>query len=176
MVGERKDQAASSLDSLVNVLRDGAGRLHGEQSFLGDYAETAAERVDRLARYLREGDPEKFVRDVEGYARRRPEVFMGGMFVAGLVLARFLKSSADQASDNDFVYAGGGGGSMPSRGYAAGSTAAAGTNDDNSFQPESGSYAGNPPAQPGGGHTATNAPGSRPGASIAPDDESGLGV
>ena len=123
LVGERKDRAASSLDSLSGVLRDNAGRLRGEQSFFGDYAESVAERVDRLARYLRDGEPEKFYRDVENYARSRPEIFVGGMFLSGLLLARFLKSSSDQASDNDFVYAGGGGGGTPGRGRAATDTA-----------------------------------------------------
>src|SRR5512140_1039803 len=72
LVEDRKGQAVSSLDSLSNALRDSAGRLRGEQSFFGDYAESAAERVDRLARYLREGDPEQFLRDAESFARRRP--------------------------------------------------------------------------------------------------------
>jgi hypothetical protein len=171
LVDERRDRAATSLDSLSGVLRDNAGRLRGEQSFFGDYAETAAERVDRLARYLREGDPEKFYADVEDYARRRPEIFMGGMFVTGLLLARFLKSSSDTAADNDFVYAGGGGGGFSGRGYATGTSA--GT--DAAFQPESGAYGGQPPAQPGGNRPITNTPGTTRGASIAPDDESGLG-
>ena len=101
-VEQRKGQAASSLDSLSSVLRDSAGRLRGEPSFFGDYAESAAERVDQLARYLRESEPERFVRDAEDFARRRPEVFMGGMLVAGLLLARFLKSSSlDAAADDE---------------------------------------------------------------------------
>lgn len=165
LVEDRKGQAVSSLDSLSGVLRDSAGRLRGEQSFFGDYAEGAAERVDRLARYLRESDPERFLRDAEDFARRRPEVFVGGMFVTGLLLARFLKSSSGY-SQREYAHAGGsmgGGGSMgtidrdfDTTGFG---TTGAGTT--------------------GGVGSRTGAPSTnRPnrGADIAPDDESGLGV
>ena len=33
------------------------------------------------------------VRDAETFARRRPDVFLGVSFLAGLLLARFLKAS-----------------------------------------------------------------------------------
>jgi hypothetical protein len=36
-------------------------------------------------------------RDAEDIARRHPAVFFGGMFVAGLALARFAKASADRS-------------------------------------------------------------------------------
>ncbi len=174
-VEERKGQAASSLDSLSSVLRDSAGRLRGEQSFFGDYAESAAERVDRLARYLRESDPEKFVRDAEDFARRRPEVFMGGMLVAGLLLARFLKSSSPEATDNDFVYAGGGSSSRGTGGSGSMSAGERRADVDTSWQPESGAYGGgtqrpnSPPA--GTPNTSTDR-----GLDLAPDDETDLGL
>jgi len=155
-VEQRKGQAASSLDSLSSVLRDSAGRLRGEQSFFGDYAESAAERVDRLARYLRESDPEKFVHDAEEFARRRPEVFMGGMLVAGLLLARFLKSSPIDTEDNDFVYAGGGGGHVRGTGP--------------------GGFGGGTPSGGGGAVAGTPGPATDRGLDLAPDDESDLGL
>ena len=34
--------------------------------------------------------------DLNSFARRRPAVFIGGAFLVGLGLARFLKSSADR--------------------------------------------------------------------------------
>ena len=47
--------------------------------------------------YLRERDLEGLLEDVEQFARRRPEVFLAGTFLAGLLLARFLKSSGERA-------------------------------------------------------------------------------
>jgi hypothetical protein len=36
------------------------------------------------------------VHDAETFARRHPDLFLGGTFVAGLLLARFLKSSTPE--------------------------------------------------------------------------------
>jgi len=52
--------------------------------------------VDRVSRYLRDKDLPALVRDTEGFARRHPDLFLGGSLVAGVLLARFLKSSADR--------------------------------------------------------------------------------
>ena len=58
----------------------------------------------------------EILRDAREMARRRPEVFAGGLFVAGLMLGRFLRSSAPEESYDDEVwddlpaYAGGSGG------------------------------------------------------------------
>jgi hypothetical protein len=49
------------------------------------------------------------VRDTESFARRRPEVFLGGTILAGLMLARFLKASAPDtaAGSNGSSYSAG---------------------------------------------------------------------
>jgi hypothetical protein len=96
LVGQQKDQAADRLGSLAGALREAGRKLtEGEQSGdFGRYADRAAEQVDRLSTYLRDNDLRGFVRDTENFARRRPEVFLGGALLAGLALARFLKASS----------------------------------------------------------------------------------
>lgn len=96
LVGQQKDQAADRLGSLAGALREAGRKLNeGEQSGdFGRYADRAAEQVDRLSTYLRDNDLRGFVRDTENFARRRPEVFLGGALLAGLALARFLKASS----------------------------------------------------------------------------------
>jgi hypothetical protein len=111
-VSRRKDDAAYRLDSLKEALHEGASRLGSEEDALARYAHWAAEGVDRLARYLRESHPEDLLRDVESFARRRPELFVGGSFVAGLLLARFMKSSGTPPSP-----AGGGPAGIPGAGF-----------------------------------------------------------
>lgn len=97
LVGERKDQMANRLGSLAGALRDAGRRLDEEDGGgLGRYAERAAEQVDRLSGYLRDRDLDSFVRDTETLARRRPELFLGGAFVGGVLLARFLKASSER--------------------------------------------------------------------------------
>ena len=96
LVGQQKDQAADRLRSLADALRDAGRKLNeGQQAGdFGQYADRAARQVDRLSNYLRDHELRDFVRDTETFARRRPEVFLGGTLIAGLMLARFLKASS----------------------------------------------------------------------------------
>ena len=96
LVGQQKDQAAERLGSLAQALRETGRKLNeGQQAGdFGQYADRAAQQVERFSGYLRENDLRGFVRDTESFARRRPEVFLGGTLLAGLMLARFLKASS----------------------------------------------------------------------------------
>jgi hypothetical protein len=103
LVGERKDLAAEQLGSFAGSLRDAARKLDdgdGGATALGRYATTAADQVDRVSQYLRDRDMTSFVRDAETFARRHPDVFLGGTFIAGLVLARFFKASERRHQDD----------------------------------------------------------------------------
>lgn len=96
LVGERKDRAAEQVSNFAGSLRDAARKLEegdGGATALGRYATTAADQVERVSQYLRDRDLNSFVRDAETFARRHPDVFLGGTFVAGLILARFFKAS-----------------------------------------------------------------------------------
>lgn len=95
LAGRQKDEAAESLGSLAGALRDTADRLKGEdQALFGRYAGLVAEQAEELAGYVRRQDVGALVRDLETFARRHPDVFLGGAFLAGVMAARFLKSSA----------------------------------------------------------------------------------
>ena len=96
LVGQQKDQAANKLGSLAGALREAANKLNeGEESGdFGRYADQAAQQVDKLSTYLRDNDLRGFVRDTENFARRRPDLFLGTTFLAGLMVARFLKASS----------------------------------------------------------------------------------
>jgi hypothetical protein len=97
LVSQRKDQAAERLGSFASVLRDTAGKLNEQdENGIGQYANRAADQVERLSNYLRDRDVSSFLRDSETFARRHPDVFLGGVFLAGLVLARFFKASGDR--------------------------------------------------------------------------------
>jgi hypothetical protein len=101
LVGKQKDQAAEKLGSVAGALRDVGNRLQEQDDAgFGQYAVRAADQVDRLSGYLRERDLNTFFRDTEGFARRHPDVFLGGTFLAGLLLARFLKSSSSSQDED----------------------------------------------------------------------------
>jgi hypothetical protein len=91
---ERKGTAAQTLGTVAGAMRGAARDLHqGEVTALGTYAESAADQLDKVAGYLREKDLKGLTRDAETFARRHPEVFLGGAFLAGILAARFIKSS-----------------------------------------------------------------------------------
>lgn len=90
---DQKERVAEEVGTVSSAIRRAADRLSGEHDRnLAEYAEAAAEHLDRMERYLRERSPGQMYHDLEGFARRRPELVVGGMFVAGVTLARLLKS------------------------------------------------------------------------------------
>lgn len=96
LVAKQKDQMAERLGSLAGALREAGQKLQErEAEGYGQYADRAAAQVDRVSDYLRRQDLTAFVHDLEGFARRHPDVFLGGALIAGVLLARFLKSSAE---------------------------------------------------------------------------------
>jgi hypothetical protein len=98
LVTQQKDQVAEKLGGLAGVLHDTANRLREDERSgpFGNYADQVANQVDKLSTYLRDNDLRGFVRDTESFARRRPDLFLGGTFLAGLMLARFLKASSPE--------------------------------------------------------------------------------
>jgi uncharacterized protein YjbJ (UPF0337 family) len=117
LVGQQKDQAADRLGSLAAALREAGQKLNQDQQAgeFGHYADRAAQQVDRLSNYLRDSDLRGFVRDTENFARRRPEVFLGGTLIAGLMLARFLKASTPDKVRAGYQPARGGSQGRPSQ-------------------------------------------------------------
>lgn len=90
----QKDWLGGELSHVGSALRAAADRLHEtDDDGVARYAETAADQIESAAHYLRQRDIGGLVDDVESFARRSPELFLGGMFLAGLGISRFLKAS-----------------------------------------------------------------------------------
>ena len=58
--------------------------------------------MDGLARSLRDSSPGELMGHVEDLARRQPVAFFGAAVLAGFAMARFAKSSADEARRSSF--------------------------------------------------------------------------
>lgn len=97
----QKGRAADSIAKLAGAMLQAAHTLDedGEKA-MGRYALTAAQRMDGMARYVREADMRGLASDAEAFARRHRAVFIGGTFLTGVALARFLKSSRRSAESN----------------------------------------------------------------------------
>jgi hypothetical protein len=90
-------QTTERLTSLSTALREAARQLETQDAAgFGRYAGMAADQVDKVSGYLEGKELGQLVRDTQTFARRHPDLFLGGAFVAGVMLARFIKSSAPE--------------------------------------------------------------------------------
>lgn len=97
--GERlstqKTRATDGIASVAQAIRQSTARLRDERhDSIAEYVDRGAEQLERLSGYLQQKDAAELWSDAQRFARRRPAVFIGSAFVAGLVAARFLKSSS----------------------------------------------------------------------------------
>lgn len=105
LIGEQKTRAASTLEGLSRAIHDAGSRLDREEDrTIAGYVHGAADQVQVLAGYLKDKPVENLYQDACDLARRRPEVFVGGMFVAGLLLARFAKSSSSTGGNRSYSH------------------------------------------------------------------------
>lgn len=96
-VDARSTQAGEQIGSTAETIRRVSQSLREEgQDGPARTAEQAADRVDRAARWLRESDSERIVRDVERFGRERPWAFALGGLALGFAAARFVKASSGE--------------------------------------------------------------------------------
>jgi hypothetical protein len=101
----QKDQAAGSLASVAQALRQTSGQLRDQQQGPAvGLVEAAASSVESLSGYLRDRDLDDIVREVEGFGRRQPVLFLGVSFALGFMAARFLKSSTPPSGEGSSRY------------------------------------------------------------------------
>jgi hypothetical protein len=97
MLASQKVYAAEGLNSLAQALRQtGQSLRQQDQETIAHYATRVADQVNSLSATLRDKDFDEIVQDMEDFARRRPEVVLGGAVAVGFLLARFLKSHSPQ--------------------------------------------------------------------------------
>ena len=98
---DQKARANDTLGSLAGAVRGMTEPLRdGGHSAMADYVNKAADGMERFASTLRQQDIEDAARAVQRFARRQPALFLGLAFTAGVVAARFLKSSGNDQHMN----------------------------------------------------------------------------
>ena len=95
-VDEQKNRAADGLGGIADVFRNASNELRNENETLASYVDMASDQMRRFADQIRQKGVADMLDDVHGFARRRPALFIGGAFLVGLGIARFLKASADR--------------------------------------------------------------------------------
>ena len=97
-VDEQKNRAADGLGGIADVFRSAGNELRNENETLASYVDTASDQLKRFADNIRERGVADMLDDVHAFARRRPALFIGGAFLIGLGIARFLKASSDRGA------------------------------------------------------------------------------
>lgn len=95
-VDQQKNRAADGLGGIANAIRNASNELRNENEALAVYVERASDALRRWADQIRQKGVADMFDDVHTFAQRRPAVFVGGAFLVGLGLARFLKSTSDR--------------------------------------------------------------------------------
>jgi hypothetical protein len=86
-----KGQIADQVRAVAESLRNGCGGDR-DASGIGRYAQQAGDHLMQFADTIRDASPRELGRKAKGFARQRPEVFLGGALVTGVLIGRFLRS------------------------------------------------------------------------------------
>jgi len=93
-LGEHKDKATEGLTAITDVIRQSATTLEEKgQAPIAGAVSGFAGQIENFAGYLQGKSIDELAEDVTVYAKQNPQLFVGGAFLLGVALARFLKSS-----------------------------------------------------------------------------------
>jgi hypothetical protein len=88
---------ADSIGSVAEALHQAADQLNERnEDVVARYTDSAAQRIEQFADSLRNRDLDDLVGQAEQFARRQPEIFLGGAVVVGFAIARFLRTSGSR--------------------------------------------------------------------------------
>ena len=93
---EQKNRAADGLGGIANVFRTAGNELRNDNEAVAAYVDMASDQLKRFADQIRQKGVTDMLDDVQDFARRRPALFIGGAFLVGIGIARFLKSTAER--------------------------------------------------------------------------------
>lgn len=92
-------EATSGIGEFAGVFRNAAKQIDDTKSpTTARVAQQAADSLERISGNLRNKDLDSVVREVEGFARAQPALFVGAAVMAGFLAIRFLKSSNSNQS------------------------------------------------------------------------------
>lgn len=104
-IATQKEEAVNELHGVAEALRMTSSQLRDQdQTMVASYSNKIADQVDRMSDFLDQKSLDEVVVEAEGFARRKPEIFLGGAFTLGLLASRFFKSSAPAHSDEVLRY------------------------------------------------------------------------
>lgn len=99
LIGQQKDELAVRIGGIGSAVKRAAFKLRESDDIaLADATEGIASKIDNAAAYVRDHDIGEMLQDAEDFTKRHASLVLGGLFVGGVVLARFLKASRPMRS------------------------------------------------------------------------------
>jgi hypothetical protein len=96
-IDQRSTQAGEQVTSTAQDARSVAEQLRSQgKDKPAQLAETVADRIEQVGNYLKNGDSDQFLGDLERIGRKQPMAITLGGFVLGFAASRFLKASSSQ--------------------------------------------------------------------------------
>lgn len=96
-VDTRMNEVAHELGSVADAVRQTTQEVGGDQNAaVSRYGEQLAGQIESISSYLNNNGVEEVLDDLQNFARRQPAMFLGGAFMLGIVVGRFLRSSTDR--------------------------------------------------------------------------------
>lgn len=89
----RLNDVAQEVNSVAEAVRQTSLEVSGESETVARYGERIADQLESVSSYLNEKGVEDVLTDLQDFARRQPAVFLGGAFMLGMVVGRFIRSS-----------------------------------------------------------------------------------
>jgi uncharacterized protein YukE len=93
----QREAGASHVRTLATAVHGAARELEQGMPRLASSVHDVARKIEETADTVRNKNIDELVQDLGRYAREQPGVVFGGAVVAGIILSRFLKSSAAQS-------------------------------------------------------------------------------
>jgi hypothetical protein len=94
-----KGAAADKIGGYSDRLRETARSAEEEDPNIAHLANSAADRLQQAADYVRGADLSRLRQDAANIAHRHPALFMGGMFALGLALGNLAKASVQSLKE-----------------------------------------------------------------------------
>jgi hypothetical protein len=91
-----RDYTIKEFSRLGKALHSAAGELHVNNDYFAGMVDTLADKVDNFSHFIEEREPGDIIHSVQTFARHNPYFTIGGMFIAGLAVSRFLKTGREE--------------------------------------------------------------------------------
>lgn len=100
LFNEQKEKASSKVGRMGKSLNQAAHALRAVKAdAAAEYVDSTAGKIQGFSEYIEERNLAQVLEDAGELARRNPGLMVGGMFLAGLAAARFLKASAPDGAN-----------------------------------------------------------------------------